>query len=197
MLHDGSSGSNSPLPVSLVDFKGICNNGAVSLTWVTATEVNNDYFEVQRSVDGTNYTTIGIVDGAGYSNTMLSYNFVDNTPNASGAYYRLNQVDFNLENETFAPKFIRCVDEPVNSISLYPNPADGLVNVNINIANADKGAILIYNAVGQLIANDIINLGVGSNNLPINTAALAQGQYFLHIQLQNAQLPVQKLVITR
>jgi Secretion system C-terminal sorting domain len=197
VLHDGSSGSNSPLPVSLVDFKGACSNGNVVLTWVTATEVNNDYFEIQRSVDGANYTTVGIVDGAGTSNTMLSYSFIDDSPSAAGAYYRLNQVDFNLENETFAPKYISCGDVPANSIGLYPNPADNLVNVSINLANADRGAILIYNAVGQLIANDVVNLGVGSNNLPVNTAGLAQGHYFLHIQLQNAQLPVQKLVITR
>lgn len=197
VLHDGITGGNSPLPISLVDFKGACNNDNVVVTWTTATETNNDYFEVQRSIDGTNYSTIAIVDGAGNSNTTINYSYVDHSPNATGSYYRLRQVDFNTQSEAFAPKYIRCAESPVNTVGLYPNPTDNLVNVSVNLQGRDYGAIMIYNSVGQLISNEYHVFDAGLTVLPVNTEGLAQGHYFVDIKLQDTRLPVQKLVITR
>lgn len=196
-LHDGVSGGNSPLPITLVDFKGNCNADNVTVNWTTASETNNDYFEVQRSVDGANYSTIAIVDGAGNSNTMLNYSYTDFYPNATGSYYRLRQVDFNGQNETFPAKYVRCADSPVNTVGLYPNPTDNLVNVTLNLSSGDYGSILVYNSVGQLISNDYHVFDAGTTILPINTSALAQGHYFVDVKLQNTTLQVQKLVITR
>ncbi|UPT66238.1 MAG: T9SS type A sorting domain-containing protein [Sphingobacteriales bacterium JAD_PAG50586_3] len=197
VLHDGTSGSNSPLPITLVEFKGNCNTDNVTINWTTASEANNDYFEVERSVDGTNYSTIAIVDGAGNNNTTVNYSYTDFSPNATGAYYRLRQTDFNGQFETFDAKYIRCANSPVNTVGLYPNPTDNLVNVTINLHSADYGSILVYNSVGQLISNDYHVFDAGTTILPINTSALAQGHYFVDIKLHDITLPVQKLVITR
>jgi hypothetical protein len=196
-LHDGVSGGNSPLPITLVDFKGTCNTDNITVTWTTASETNNDYFEVQRSVDGTSYSTIAVVDGAGNSNTMLNYSYTDFSPNATGSYYRLRQTDYNGQFEAFPPKYVRCSDSPVNTVGLYPNPTDNLVNVTVNLHSGDYGSILVYNSVGQLISNDYHVFDAGMTVLPINTSALAQGHYFVDIKLHDTTLPVQKLVITR
>lgn len=198
-LHDGTSTGNTPLPITLLSYNAVCNgDGKVTVNWATASEVNNDFFEVQRSVDGTNYATIAVIDGAGSSNTVVQYSYVDNTPNASGTYYRLNQVDFNGANESFTPDYANCATNVANSsVGIYPNPADQQVNVSINLASRDQGAVVVYNSVGQLISNEYHVFDKGMTVLPVSINNLAQGQYFIQIKLQNTQLPVQKLVVSR
>jgi hypothetical protein len=131
------------------------------------------------------------------SNATINYSYVDHSPNATGSYYRLRQVDFNTQSEAFAPKYIRCAESPINTVGLYPNPTDNLVNVSVNLQGRDYGAIMIYNSVGQLISNEYHVFDAGLTVFPINTEGLAQGHYFVDIKLQDTRLPVQKLVITR
>ncbi len=86
----------SPLPIELLSFtsdKLTCGNNIIR--WSTATETNNDYFVVERSLDMVTFTNIGTVDGAGNSTTILNYNFKDITPQPALNYYRLKQIDFN------------------------------------------------------------------------------------------------------
>lgn len=198
-MHDGTSGSNSPLPITLVAFNATCNtDGKVLVKWATASEVNNDFFEVQRSVDGSNYSTVAVLDGAGNSNSVLQYSYVDNTPSATGAYYRLNQIDFNGAAESFAPEYANCAAHTVtSSVGIYPNPADQQVNLNVTLGARDEGAVVIYNSVGQIISNEYRVFDKGTTIVPVSISNLAQGHYFVQLQLQNTQLPVQKLVIAR
>lgn len=86
----------APLAVELMDFKVNsyeCNKNV--LTWATASETNNNYFNVERSVDGIVWLTIGTQVGAGNSSTILTYNYIDSNPEASVNYYRLKQFDYN------------------------------------------------------------------------------------------------------
>lgn len=86
----------APLPIELLYFKGAKqNDGTNLLQWVTASETNNDYFQVKRSADAVNWETVGTINGGGNSTTQLSYQFVDRTPPAAVNYYRLTQVDYN------------------------------------------------------------------------------------------------------
>jgi hypothetical protein len=85
----------APLPIELLGFSGNCSNTSVQLHWATASESNNDYFTIERSADGTNFTEIGRVDGAGNSDQTLEYSFSDLTRYPENNYYRLKQTDFN------------------------------------------------------------------------------------------------------
>lgn len=91
----------APLPIELLSFNGeklACNENIIR--WSTATETNNDHFEIERSTDGINYNLIGTVNGAGNSTHTISYLFLDLNPLASVNYYRLKQIDFNGDNST-------------------------------------------------------------------------------------------------
>lgn len=196
VLHDGT-GSTSPLPIKLLSFNAKCDNGDMVISWTTASEQNNDFFEIQRSTDGVNYATIEVIDGAGNSNSTLYYSIKDDNAPATGAYYRLKQTDFNGQFEVFAPEFARCGNTGNNTIGLYPNPANELTTIDIQLANADKGVVAIYNNFGQLVYKENRTFEQGKNSLMLNTLNLAVGQYFVNVTLENAKLPAQKLVITR
>ncbi|MEO8147798.1 MAG: SBBP repeat-containing protein [Bacteroidia bacterium] len=85
----------SPLPVQLISFNGENKNGVNHLLWATASEINNDYFEVERSKDGIEFEKIGKVDGHGNSTQILSYSLDDKNPFNNLNYYCLKQVDYN------------------------------------------------------------------------------------------------------
>ncbi|MFM7023396.1 MAG: hypothetical protein ACKOXB_10485 [Flavobacteriales bacterium] len=86
---------NQVLPVELVAFDVRKQDGKTVLSWSTASEINNDYFSVQRSSDGTNWLQIGTVSGAGNSNALLNYSFADELPGEGVNYYKIVQVDFD------------------------------------------------------------------------------------------------------
>jgi hypothetical protein len=85
----------TPLPVEMLNFSGDCAGNAVELKWSTASETNNDYFTIERSTDGTNFSAIGTIAGGGNSTAVLHYHFTDPDAMAGIGYYRIRQTDFN------------------------------------------------------------------------------------------------------
>ena len=81
--------------VSLARFTAtpLSNNNCVELNWIKSTEINNDYFTVERSIDGINFEAVTIVDGGGNSTKMLTYSAIDKNPQIGLSYYRLMQTD--------------------------------------------------------------------------------------------------------
>ncbi|SNT25265.1 hypothetical protein SAMN05421640_2964 [Ekhidna lutea] len=133
----GSENSMSVLPVELTYFKGVAENNQVKLIWETASEINNDFFEVQRSADGNSFEAIGVVKGNGNSNEPIQYTFRDSKPYLGLSYYRLRQVDFDGAEE-YLP--IIQVDNNFKqkgiNISTYPNPTSP-ENLNVRILSGD------------------------------------------------------------
>lgn len=82
------------LPITLISFKGTPMEDYNLIEWITASELNNDFFILQKSLDANNFISIGMIDGGGNSNTTLNYDYIDSTPNQI-TYYKLTQVDFN------------------------------------------------------------------------------------------------------
>ncbi|MBT8196574.1 MAG: hypothetical protein KJO64_09095, partial [Bacteroidia bacterium] len=89
------------LPIELVYFKAFNNDGVNSIHWMTATEVNNDFFTLERSNNGTDFEIIAIMQGAGNSNSPITYSYEDRTFDAGTNYYRLTQTDFDGTSESF------------------------------------------------------------------------------------------------
>ncbi|MBK9423627.1 MAG: hypothetical protein IPN54_05800 [Bacteroidetes bacterium] len=85
----------TPLPVELLYFNAFKYNEQVKVEWVTATEINNDYYIVERSSDGTDFEMVEVVPGAGNSNFLINYFIFDKDPFSGKSYYRLKQVDFD------------------------------------------------------------------------------------------------------
>ncbi|NRA12263.1 MAG: hypothetical protein HRT57_09945 [Crocinitomicaceae bacterium] len=86
---------NSPLPVTLTHFEGSCNGTETELNWTTASEINNDYFILEKSMDGFYFSNVATITGAGNSNGIITYSHIDSELNNQTTYYRLKQVDFN------------------------------------------------------------------------------------------------------
>jgi hypothetical protein len=189
--------NNNPLPIELTTFKASCDGNEVRVNWTTATEVNNDYFTVQRSTDLVTFDNIAVVEGAGNSNTARNYDAVDYSPVDGIAYYRLVQTDYNGQTETFNPVAVTCSSKPIDAVTVYPNPAQNELHVNINLSGDDQGTLVVYNHLGQQTFARAINAGKGFNNYTLDVSGFAAGQYFVSINLGSRVLPVQKLVITK
>src|SRR6185369_13902085 len=100
----------------------------VRLDWTTASEINNSYFTIERSLDGIAYEEIGRVEGAGNSTYDISYNYTDQSPSAHATiYYRLKQTDFDGKHETFDPDFVNfdSRSSKFEVTSFGPNPFAG------------------------------------------------------------------------
>lgn len=134
------------LPVGLINFNVINNNRSVEIRWSTVTEINNDYFEIQRSVSGENFETIKVMDGNGNSSELIHYNWTDPQPLSGRAYYRIKQVDFNGE---FTYSTIRSTILE-SDVLVYPNPTKGDFVVTIPWEDA---VLEIFNLNGDVVTS--------------------------------------------
>ncbi len=161
-----------PLPVELVNFTA-SPSGALEATllWTTASEFNNDYFEVQRSLDGQTWTTVGVVSGNGTSSATTNYVFVDNVPEAALYYYQLNQVDLD-GTSTFSE--VRAVQfESHGAITLGPNPAS--IGDPIWLRGQNLVSVTVYDMLGREFFRESTPLGI--DELEVSTANWGRGMY--------------------
>jgi len=166
----------STLPVELTSFevtkKG---NSEVHLEWETASELNNDFFTIERSIDAENWQEIGQIDGAGNSQQTLNYDTLDRTPLKGTSYYRLKQTDFD---GSFTYSDIRSVNfEKGASVLLYPNPAKTTLTIQGEAAAIKE--ILIFNATGQNVTKRLSRLVDDKETIVFDLTALPSGIYFV------------------
>jgi hypothetical protein len=181
-----AAGGSNPLPVTYLNFDVIKKLNCNSLKWATASETNNDIFEVQRSPDLTNFSTIGTVKGAGFSNEIVNYQFDDYMPFFGKIYYRLKQIDFNGE---FSYSDVRVVNSnSKNSISFYPNPVhDKFLNIKLQDYNGTIIHVNIYNNAGLLVESKSVM--VDKSLLKIEQAnSISNGCYIVKIYDDNKDL---------
>lgn len=141
------------LPVVLIQFQVTSTGNVHMLTWTTASELNNDYFIIERSADAIVFSEIGRVKGAGNSEQNLHYSFYDESPLHGINYYRLQQVDFNGNVEYSKLIFIESIVK--EKLLLYPNPAMNEVYVEIPENIAGKYTILLLDQNGKLIYTSV------------------------------------------
>jgi len=161
------------LPVELTQFNAEKDNTNTLLTWQTASEINNHYFEVERSSNGVNFESIAKVNGQGNSNVMSAYLYVDEKPFEGENYYRLKQVDFD-GTTTYSVIKLVSFDSPILS-NIYPNPSNGNVFVNTQ----GKGIIAVYDATGKLVHIQNFTESINSNELSLEN--LVEGNYFIRV----------------
>lgn len=188
----GSRSYANPLPVTLTSFTARpINKNKVLIEWNTASENNNDYFDVERSADGITFELVGKQNGKGNPNKASGYSIYDHKPYMGQSYYRLKQVDINGQ-ETLSPLVPVQINETTGEESIYnifPNPNAGEFTIE---GNVDGAEITIFNALGQKVEYSIRSRTV--NDLQFDCSTFAKGVYFINIKL-NGETKIQKLVI--
>jgi len=175
------------VPVVLVDFTAQVKNYDVLLNWQTASEVNSSHFNIERSVDNHNYTTIGTVQAAGYSNLKLNYNFTDNKPVNFDrpTFYRIAMVD--RDGSTKYTKIISVTLKTNGAFvqSVYPNPVEAGKTLHTSFISGTTQTvnILFINATGQILHTHQYQAIKGANEFITQIPAdAAPGVNFLLIR---------------
>lgn len=138
----------NPLPIELLDFSVREDNGDALLSWSTASELNNDRFLLQRTKDGVEFKTVGIVNGAGNSSTVLHYSFTDRNPEKGLSYYKLVQVDFDgTETSSELKPF---TNESSGVFHLFPNPTSEELTLTLN-EGYERIEVRVYDLSGRMI----------------------------------------------
>ncbi len=176
------------LPIELLYFKAEKSNDKVRLSWKTATEINNNYFTVEKSHDGTSWVSIGELTGAGNSSSPISYDLIDFEGCSSTCYYRLKQVDFSGEYFYSKTEFLFSSNERSSSLKVYPVPVLDRLTVEFVAPQTSDYNLEIYTASGALVYNAKL-IGVeGENLFYINTNMFAHGMYFMVIKNNNGEV---------
>lgn len=171
--------NSSPLPIELLNFNVNSNKfGAIETKWQTASENNNDYFTIERSVNGYIWEEIGIIEGAGNSAVLLDYSFDDRNPYLGISYYRLKQTDFDGQFEYSKIKSVDFKLPPTLDVSIYPNPTINEINIQGTIAELEQ--FKIYNCIGQNVTHLVIISYDIKENLVIDLSQLRSGIYFIN-----------------
>ena len=178
----GMGGSGGPLPVKLLYFKAKNQNGTSHITWATASEINNDYFNIEKSKDGKNFETIGKINGAGNSQQILKYAFIDSNLASGINYYRLKQTDYNGEFSYSDIEIISDYKENKIKLSLYPVPAVNNLNVELNSKTDFESKVRIINMMGTSVFEKNINIQRGNNLIEMNLTNLTDGIYFIQVE---------------
>jgi hypothetical protein len=165
----------NPLPIELLDFSVRDHNGDALLTWSTASELNNDRFLLMRTKDGFEFETVGIVNGAGNSSTVLTYTFLDHNPLKGLSYYKLTQVDF--DGTESSSDLVPFTNESSSGFQLFPNPTSK--NLTLTLGEGyDNVEVRVYDLSGRLI-NDFF---FGSGENPTFQLNGNPGMYFVEVR---------------
>ncbi len=187
------------LAVKYLSFDAFAAGNTVTLNWVTEKEINNNYFEIERSYDGINYAAIGKQPGSAAAGTRQSYQFKDNDPELKSktvAYYRLKQVD-NDGKFSYSGTLVVKLQLTANSVAMQiaPNPFAENLNVSFVAAASGNATIDILNIAGLKIMSKQANVNKGFNSLQVNgVAAISPGIYIARLTIDGVMAGTQKIV---
>ena len=211
-LADGNDGDNGgytfiqqvsegALPVDLVDFFLSENDkNSVSLNWETATEINNDYFQIERSYNAREFETIGKIEGAGNTSSNESYSFIDEKPELNRPiYYRLKQVDFDGAYEYSLIKKITLEEAAIHIEKVYPNPVfrSETVKVKFDLStDVNEVEMIVYDIAGHEKIRNYFAVTKGKNIINFSPNDLLAGQYFVTIVSDNQRIMSDMFIVT-
>ncbi|MEO9485067.1 MAG: T9SS type A sorting domain-containing protein [Ekhidna sp.] len=189
-------GGSTPLPVTLMYFQ-FENTDGVKLSWATASEINNHYFSVERSEDGTHFYEIATLQGNGNTNSVHTYSYTDRFAFSSTEYYRLKQVDFNGEFEYFQIVQVNTgLQKEKREIRAYPTKIrDGIMNVTSTKPFQIK-SITLYNLSGGELKS-FLEKTIQENSLSYRAdlTGLEKGIYLLQVSSSEGDKLVSRIII--
>ena len=176
----GNGDLSNPLPITLLYFNGEETVGAVALKWATASEIDNDFFTVERSVDGQNWSIIETLPGAGTSSQLLTYSTNDHNPPSGLVYYRLKQTDFDGKYE-YSETIVISVNGVGTQLYVTPNPSTGLYQVRLPGVKPDE--IRFFDSQGRRVDGQYTYL---NGLLKLDIVQLPTGIYFVQVPTEQS-----------
>lgn len=180
-------GNHTIIPVELTSFNAFVNGNSVDLNWMTATELNNSGFEIERKSSSTSWTKIGFVPGHGTTSEAKNYSYSDNNLGTGNYSYRLKQVDFDGTSEY--SKVVEVEIETPNNFELsqnYPNPFNPTTSIKFNLPEAGNVKLTVYNLLGQEVKSLVNGFRTaGTYTINFDASKLSSGIYLYKIEMNN------------
>ena len=183
--------NSKPLPVEWLDLSADCNHGDITIKWSTASEQNSDYFTVEKSFDGTNFTSIATVAAAGNSSTVKNYSAVDADPYSDVSFYRVKETDFN--GAFIYSATVTSTGCTGNDITIYGTGDD--ISIGINAIEDGQYNIEMYDLLGQKLMSETKNVAAGNSTFKLNTGNFASAIYI--VKIFNSNNSVTKKIFIR
>jgi len=184
----------SPLPVVLVGFlANLNNNNTIAISWSTQMEVNLSHFTIDRSADGANWLSIGIVDANINSDTVSHYSFTDLNPLSGFNYYRLQMTD--LDNKSGFTQITLVRTPIIRAFKIFPNPATDYVDITLN--KTTNGSIRLLSQFGQVLQQKQLTANSAGATLSFQLYGYPTGNYFLQVIGEDGLQETGKLVIAK
>lgn len=174
-----SVSASTPLPIELTDFNVISCNNRVCISWHTNTEMNNNFFSLNRSSNGLEWHELTKIKGAGTTNKSNDYHYEDVNPLAGTSYYRLTQTDFDGTQTQFEVKSVKLIND---RLLPSPNPSTGYIELSGNVQNLES--LNVYNVLGQDVSDVVVFNYKNTNTLKINITRLPNGYYWIKFNEQ-------------
>ena len=170
-----------PLPVDIISFNGQCDNNFPQIEFVVASQINNEFFTIERSVNLIDWEEVGYIAGGGTTNEIITYNWSEEALLNGTKYYRLSLTDINDDVKYSNPIAIECENEI--DFHLYPNPAFNFINIafNFDYFQNEETNLNIRTLTGKIIKSVPVSLSKGYNNMEIDLKDLPKGIYLLTI----------------
>lgn len=179
VLGEGVEITGSPLPIELASFDLEADETGTRLYWLTASELNNDYFTLERSTDGQNFEPVATIAGAGNSIRPLHYEYTDTYAYSGTVYYRLKQTDYDGQH-SYSPIISKSYKLSSRDLNLYPNPLSGHSTLYLELPAMDeRRSIQLLSATGQVVHSGQTS-GQGTVALNLDRQ-LQPGIYFLRV----------------
>ena len=180
-----SYSASSGLPIELGSFTlSVESNKRILFFWETLAEINNDYFSIEKSINGKEWEVIGEVNGAGNSSKRLNYKYVDVTGIDVPTYFRLKQTDYDGKYKYFRPIFGNVNKNSSRELVVYPNPFNE--NLTVEFSEENIGQVQIYSLDGKPLVNTSAGEIKANGKVVFNLSDLKQGMYLVrsneHVQ---------------
>jgi hypothetical protein len=184
-----SVGTANPLPVELIAFDAICEDGNVNMHWSTASEHNNAFFTIERSMDAVNWENMLSTVGAGNSTQLLQYNWMDEDPIRAPRYYQLKQTDFDGAFTYSEMVYVKDCSIADNSLTILPNPASEYVQ--LYLSNGKIKSFQVMDSRGQLVAEQSFKEQTSFYDLEISS--FQPGVYLVYVSTDSGSF-IEKFV---
>ncbi|HKR05576.1 MAG TPA: PKD domain-containing protein [Bacteroidia bacterium] len=182
---------SSPLPVELLNFTFDCvKQNEIALHWITASEINNAYFTLEKSNDGLTFSELTKIKGAGSSSSQNEYSFTDKNASGNIIYYRLTQTDYNGRISSLGTIAAGCKKDNWSngSVLIYPNPVSDNLSVDFNLQNEESVRLSLTDMAGRLILSRDYSFETGLHKIALNLSNLSAGAYQVSFTSNSGQV---------
>ncbi len=169
----------SSFPIELVSFSAMATTHCCLVQWTTASEINNDYFTIEKSRDGIHFEEAGRVKGNGNSTSILNYTFTDEHPFPGTSYYRLMQTDFDGTSTHSDISPVRFLSPGFELVSIVPDYNTHAFQICVTDNTTENVEYRFIDVLGKIIYSGSKTVSKGSNTITIEGNQLGQGFYYL------------------